>query len=104
MGANTPHLKLLTVNIAPGAKVTFKDNDIGIQRAIYLPKTVLERNPFLTFGPAGTPFQLNLTVGVFVQWDEDFDELVIDVPAAAAGNAVGTILMSGCPNFLMLGV
>jgi hypothetical protein len=93
-------LHRLSINLAAGTSVTFKDNDVGVQRAIIIPRGIMEQNPFLTFGPYGVRFQLNMTTGVFIQFDAEFDELKIENPAGAAGNAVGDIILSGCPNFL----
>jgi metal-dependent hydrolase (beta-lactamase superfamily II) len=104
VSSKTPTIHRLSVNLAPGAKQTFKDNDVSVQRAIFIPSGITVQNPFFTFGPTGQRFQLNTTAGVFIQFDEPFDELTIEVPATAGANATGDILMSGCSRFYMTNV
>ena len=101
-GVRTPSLAVKKVNIAAGVTETF--DSIGVQRAVYLPAGIMAQNPILKFGPNGVSWAPNTTVGLFIQFDEDFDEFTISVPAAATANATGDVLMSGCSNFLMMGV
>lgn len=104
MGTRTPKIHRLQIDLAPGASRVYKDNDMGVQRAIYIPQGIMDKNPVLLFGPTGVPFQMGTTVGIFIQFDDDFDELTITVPASASGNATGDILMSGCANFVVQGI
>ena len=93
MAGKTPKYRRIAVNIPIGTSRRFKQEDIGSQSAVLITKGVTEQNPFFTFGENADAFQLNTTTGVFIQWDDEFDELTIAVPATAAGPAVGDIIL-----------